>query len=172
MWLCWFHPSGCMIPLCNVIYVFGWVFSLIYTFEWNVKHSLKLLVASWYCCTFLCQLCYWSIDVFHWTVPHLLHLLRTLRVTVVSHCGPRTGSVNYKGQDINTLFLRNAFAEMPLVWRSAGFESVGAHFGFYNWILTGCSILHWFLYPLYLFQPLTFQVPWTNCFSVIQVSNW
>lgn len=41
-----------------------------------------------------------------------------------------------------------------------------------GFILTGCSILHWVLYPLYLFQPLTFQVPWTNCFSVIQVSNW
>lgn len=52
-------------------------------------------------------------------------------VTVVSHCGPRTGSVNYKGQDINTLFLRNAFAEMPLVWRSAGFESVGTYLQVY-----------------------------------------
>lgn len=26
-----------------------------------------------------------------------------------------------------------------------------------GFILTGCSILHWVLYPLYLFQPLTFK---------------
>lgn len=67
--------------------------------------------------------------------------------------------------------LNNAYLYKMHMW---GFLRVkfGAPFGFYNWILTGCSNLHWVLYPLYLFQSLTFQVPWTNCFSVIQVSNW